>query len=223
MKSIHFYAATVLLLAVLLFSAPLCKSQPATLKGQATHYADNSQPLDALLWPGNNFDKDAARALLREPSGESSIWAPIPEWEAGDWESKQAVNTRAVKYIGGQAMDIQPLGVHKSEGRFTKGLLRDRKGDIWHWFQSDYWTETDLGDLKVASYIRYSSPGGGEYPDFYAESVDFKILKASNQIATVRRSKTWTRYQDLGSGTLKEESVRTNYDERGTATATSFN
>lgn len=197
-------------------------AQGPVLQGSAK-YSDNTGPLDPLLWPGNNLDKDAARALLRDPSQESAIWAPIPEWESGEWAGNQAVNTRAIRYVNGQAMDVKPLGVHTSIGKFNKGYLRDAKGGVWHLFNSDYWTETQLDDCTLMSYVVFCSPGGGEYPDFYAESVDFKVIKPSNQIVTVRKAKTWTRYTNLSPGTIKEDSVRTNFDQAGHATATSFN
>jgi hypothetical protein len=193
------------------------------LQGGVTQYAAESKPLDPLLWPGNNFDKDVARSLLRDPDQESSIWQRIPDWEAGNWEGKQATNVRALKYINGTPVDYPPIGVHKAEGKFTKGLLRDKVGDIWHWFQSDYWSETDHGDQKVISYIIYSAPGSGQFPDFYAESVDFNVDKASNQIVTLRRAKCWTKYTNLGPGLIKEESLRTNFDTQGHPTATTFN
>lgn len=201
-----------------------CQQQTPLLQGSAVEYAENVQPIDPLLWPGNQFDKNAARALLHPKKDRSEIWGQIPEWQAGEWESRQAVNTRAIKYENGVAVEVTPIGVHTSIGKFNKGMLRDRKGNIWHLYQSDYWTETDLGQLKVLSYVRYSSPGSsGAYKDFYAESIDFKVAKNSNAISSVRKARTWTRYSDLGAGSLKEESVRTNYNERGQPTSTSYN
>ena len=215
----------VLLNVLFLLSTPtakLVRAQAPVLQGSAK-YSDNIGPLDPLLWPGNNLDKDAARSLLRDPSQESAIWAQIPSWEAGEWAGNQAVNTRAIRYINGAPIDVKPLGVHTSIGKFNKGYLRDAKGNVWHLFNSDYWTETQLEDCTLMSYVVFCSPGGGDYPDFYAESVDFKVIKPINQIQSVRKAKTWTRYTNLGSGTLKEDSVRTNFDQQGHATATSFN
>lgn len=214
--------AIVLLFFTIATSTALSQDAPL-LRGSATEFVRPSPALDPLLWPGNNFDKDAARSLLRDQTKDSSIWQQIPEWQAGNWEGKQAVNTRAIKFVNGTPMEYPPLGVHQAEGQFTKGLLKDKNGGIWHWLQSDYWTETDQGENKACSYVVFCSPGGGEYPDFYAESVDFKVNKASNQIVTVRRAKTWTRYLNLGPGTLKEESVRSNFDQNGNPTAITYN
>lgn len=217
-------ALSLLLSMTLVLAGSVVQAQQATpLQGGVSTYAAVAKPLDPLLWPGNNFDKDVARSLLHDPVQESSIWHRIPDWESGNWEGKQATNVRAIKYINGAPVECQPIGVHTAEGKFTKGLLRDKKGDIWHWYQSDYWTETDQGEQKVVSYILYSSPGQGEYPDFYAESVDFSVDKASNQIASLRRAKCWTRYINLGAGMFKEESLRTNYDINGNPTSTTIN
>lgn len=202
---------------------PQAMAQQGVLQGSA-QYSANSGAIDPLLGPGNILDKDAARALLRDPSQESAIWAPIPPWEAGDWSSNQAVNTRAIKYTNGMAVDVQPLGVHTSIGKFNKGYLRDAKGTIWHLFNSDYWTETVLDDCTLVSYIVFCSPNGSpDYPDFYAESVDFKVAKPSNQILSVRKAKTWTKYTNLSDGTIKEDSLRTNFDQSGSPTVTSLN
>lgn len=223
-KRSSFAKAAVLFIFISFAQALPVRSQEQVpmLRGQATQYAEAIKPLDPLLWPGNNFDKQAAESLLKDPSQNSALWAEIPEWQSGEWESKQAVNTRAIKYINGTPVDVQPIGVHTSEGRFTKGILKDKKGLIWHLFQSNYWTDTDLGDFKIQSYVMYSAPGSGDH-DFYAESVDFKVSKANNQIGSVRRAKSWTRYTNLSPGTIKEETIRTNYDEQGRPTATSFN
>jgi hypothetical protein len=200
------------------------QQQPSTfLKGSADEYSVISKPLDPLLWPGNNFDKDAARSLLYDQSKESSIWKRIPEWQAGNWEINQAVNTKAVKYVNGVPVEVTPLGVHKAAAIFTKGMERDRKGDIWHWFQSDYWTETDQGSDKAVSYILFSSPGQASDCDFYAEAVEFKVNKATNIIGSVRRSRQWTRYINLGKDSMKEESIRSNFDQQGSPTATTWN
>lgn len=210
-------------LAALPALAPAFAQSPPMLRGSATQYSEAIPPLDPLLWPGNKLDKDAAQALLRDPSQATAVWAQIPEWQAGEWQCNQAVNTRAIRYMNGMAVECQPIGVHTSQGEFTKGILKDKLGNIWHLFQSGYWTDTMLDDFKIVSYVIYSSPGGGEYPDLYAESVDFKVIKTTEQIATVRRAKSWTRYINLSPGTIKEETVRTNYDEQGHPTATSFN
>ena len=219
----HIRCLTRLASAILICVTLPAYAQQGMLKGSA-QYSANSGAIDPLLWPGNTLDKDAARAMLRDPSQESAIWAPIPTWEAGDWTSNQAVNTRAIKYVNGMAMDIQPLGVHTSMGKFNKGYLKDARGTVWHLFNSDYWTETVLDDCTLVSYIVFCSPNGSpDYPDFYAESVDFKVAKPSNQILSVRKAKSWTKYTNLADGTIKEDSLRTNFDQSGQATVTSIN
>ncbi len=217
------WAAVAGLCLVCLFQLESRSQSPTPLLQGSAKYSENSRALDPLLWPGNMLDKDAARALLRDSTLERAIWAPIPDWEAGDWASNQAVNTKAIKYMNGQPYEVKPLGPHTSIGKFNKGYLKDARGTIWHLFNSDYWTETQLGNSTLVSYVVFCSPGGGEFPDFYAESVDFEVVKPAYQILRVRRAKSWTRYTDLGNGMLKEETVRTNFDENGHAAATSFN
>jgi hypothetical protein len=193
------------------------------LQGSVQQFAEPAKALDPLLWPGNNFDRNAARSLLRDPDQAPSKWQKIPDWQAGNWACEQAVNTRAIKYRGGAPVEIQPLGVHKSVGSFTKGLMKDKNGGIWDWFQSDYWTGTDHGQQIQQSYIIYTSPGGGEYPDFYSESIDFNVDKSTNQILASRRAKVWTRYTKMAPGMLKEETLRTGFDFEGHPTVTAFN
>jgi len=207
-----------------LLSAPLISAQEkAPLQGSVQQFAEPAKALDPLLWPGNNFDRAAARSLRRDPNQEPSKWQKIPDWQAGNWACEQAVNTRAIKYLNGAAVETQPLGVHKSMGSFTKGLLKDKNGGVWNWLQSDYWIATDHGQQIQQSYVIYTSAGGGDYPDFYAESLDFNVDKNANQILTSRRAKVWTRYTKLAPGMLKEETLRTNYDFQGHPTVTAFN
>lgn len=227
MPSLSLFLLVLILPAVCLLiraQSARAQEQSTMLKGSAVEYAENVQPIDPLLWPGNSFDKNAARSMLKHQDKSGQIWGQVPEWRAGEWHSLQAVNTRAIKYTNGIAHEVTPIGVHTSAGSFNYGLLRDKEGNIWHLYQSDYWTETDLGDMRIVSYVRYSSPGStGAYKDFYAESIDFKVSKGTNQIGSVRKARTWTRYSPLGPGKLKEESVRTNYNEKGQPTATSYN
>lgn len=206
-----------------LFASNCPAQQQAPLQGFVEQYAQESKPLDPLLWPGNKFDREVARSLLRDREQESGVWSRIPEWQSGKWQGNQAVNTRAIKYMNGLPVDCQPIGVHDAADMFIKGIVRDKKGDIWHWFKSDYWSETDHGDELTESYVLYSSPGGGDYRDFFAESVDFNVDKMSNRILALRRAKAWTRYINLSPGMMKEETVRSNFDLQGHPTATTFN
>jgi hypothetical protein len=223
--ALRFVAPVFLFWLVFCLSAalPVLAQGTTPLQGFIQTYAPESKPLDPLLWPGNKFDKQVARSLLHDPNGEASMWRRIPEWQAGRWEGTQAVNTRAFKYVNGVPVDCQPIGVHEAFDRFIKGVLKDSEGQIWHWYKSDYWSETDHGDELTESYVLYSSMGGGEYPDFYAESVDFNIVKATSEIISLRRAKAWTRYIKLGPGLIKEETLRTNFDLQGHPDSTTFN
>jgi hypothetical protein len=193
------------------------------LQGIVQQYASETKPLHPSLWPGRNFDKEAARKILHNPEQETGIWHRIPDWQSGNWEASEAENIRAIKYIDGVPSERQPIGKHKASGQFKKGLLADKKKEIWHMYPSDYWTETDHGDQIVESYVLYSSPGAAEFPDLYAESVDFNIDKTSKRILSVRHAKVWTRYVNAGPGVMREETLRTNFDEQGHPTATSLN
>src|SRR6185369_12586108 len=85
--------------STIFITSGLAQEQPFFLKGSVEQYSAASKPLDPSLWPGNDFNKQAAHSLLRNPEQEASIWHRIPEWEAGKWEGNQAVNVRAIKYI----------------------------------------------------------------------------------------------------------------------------
>jgi hypothetical protein len=201
---------------------PVPAEEKTPLQGFVEQYAVDSKPLDPLLWPGNKFDKEVARSLLRDPLQSQNIWRRIPDWQAGSWEGSQAVNTRAIKYVNGVPVDCTPIGVHDAADRFIKGLLRDKSGEIWHCYTSDYWSQTDHGFETTESYVLYSSPGGGDYPDFYSESVDFIVDKVSRKILWLRRAKAWTKYTQLSPGMIKEETLRTNFDLQGKPDATTF-
>jgi hypothetical protein len=193
------------------------------LRGQL-QYSAKVAPLDPVLWPGNNFDKDVAQALLKDKTGSSVAFHKIPKWLAGEWQSKQSTCTRAARYVDGQPVDTQPLGVHDAAGRFTQGTLRDKNGDIWGEYSSNYWTQTNHGRGGMAySFHVLSDRGNDEYPDLYTESVDFVVDPYTRKIASVQRRRAWDRYVNVAPGIIKDEQLHTVLNERGEAFFTAWN
>ncbi len=181
------------------------------------------KPLDPVLWPGNYFDKEVATALLKDNTVPSSTWKKIPPWQAGRWESKQATNTRGIKYVHGQPVALNTLGVYTCKMAETSGWQRDKTGGIWDRFESNYWTETDYDDLKALVYVKFRVPGTDEYPDSYHESISFDIDKKTNKITDVQQRKTWTKVSFVAPGIIKQDSVHTIYNESGEPEKSAWN
>ena len=204
----------------------LCIVSPATTQAQgarmlhagiSANLYEKENSLDPILCPGNEFNKDVATALLKVPAGRFHIWRRIPDWQVGRWEYSQSTTTRVVKYEGGRPAyeEKEHLGNYRSKSTYTIGLEKDRYGGIWDPYSSGYWTTTEYDRTIGYSYIKYSEPGSGEYPEFYAEMVSFSVDKQTNKINRVDQTRTWTRYAFIGPGLLKQENIHTFYNAQG--------
>jgi hypothetical protein len=167
------------------------------------------------LWPGNFFDKEVATALLKDNSAALSIWKEIPVWRAGRWRTEQSTRTRTIKYIQGEPVEVQPLGVYTSKNVSTSGWQRDRNGDIWELYASNFWTLTESDTFNCFSFIKHTSPGRNDYPDGYSASVDFYVDKNTGKITTVVQTVSWSRSSYIAPGVIKEETYATAYGKTG--------
>jgi hypothetical protein len=191
-------------------------------------FSEKMPPLDPVLWTGNYFDKEAATALLKQRSSTTKagchIWRKIPKWMAGTWESTQSTETRSVHYKDGQpASEENPMGVYTAKAAETIGWQKDRNGDIWEEYDSDYWTEVDYGDYIGYQFITVSSPGVADYPDIYTESVNFAVDKATNKILHAAPYRAWGKHTFVAPEIMKEQEVHTTYDEHGLPESTAWN
>jgi len=197
---------------------------PASAPLQAgVEFSEKIQSLDPVLWPGNVFDKEVAKALLKSEASTKSIWSKIPTWQAGEWESEQATTTQAVKYQNGQPVTDNSLGVYTAKNKVYLGHEIDKNSNIWQLYDSGYWTNTDHGDSVGYAYVKSHMPGDSDYPDEYGESVVFEVDKLTNKIIDVQQRKTWGKYVPIEDGLMKEEDVHTVYDEHGEPIETAWN
>jgi hypothetical protein len=199
-------------------------SNTNALRGSLTLDIKNqTAPLDPVLWPGNYFDKEVATALLKDETHISNIWKKIPTWQAGEWKTTQATNTKSLIYKSGFPYGTVIGGVYTSKGEETEGKQKDKNGEIWEQYGSNYWTETDHGDTKAMSYVTLDLPGAYDYPDSYTESVVFTLDKASNKITAVCQKRCWSKLINVAPGIMKEEEVHTAFDESGKPTVSAWN
>ncbi len=176
------------------------------------------------MWPGNSFDEKIATKLLKDESVNSNVWKKIPAWQAGEWAMTQATNTRSVHYINGQPIERGNKGVYTAKAEENDiGFERDKNNDIWHQYQSGYWTETEYDNEIAHSFIRYSAPGSAEYPDLYTDSICFTINKQKGNIIKVQQIRSWQRLICLTNGAMKTEKVHTVYDADGMPISSAWN
>ena len=218
------FTKKIFLLFILVYFSNCIAVSAQTLQGTISlEVGKKTKPLDPLLWAGNYFDEKVATALLKDESVNTSIWKKIPAWQAGEWESTQATCTKAVKYINGQQHAVAAVGCYTCKGRESSVLQKDRNGDVWSWYSSGYWTRTEYKDDIGHSFKKFTAPGPAEYPDLYAESIDFHVDKSTNKITYVYQSKSWTRYVYLSPGLCKKDEVRTTFDEKGEPSVSAWN
>lgn len=195
------------------------------LKLSATLTVDaNAAAIDPVLLPGNEFDKNVAQALLRNKDKSTDNWRKIPMWLQGEWETKQTKVTKAVQYINGKSVPLENAPREfTSKRKYGLGKIRDKNGDVWDQYSSDYWTTSDKGDdTKTYTYFVLTSEGEGSYPDGYAENVAFRVDSTSNKILSVLRGRAWARYSNIEPGIVKEYQVATELDDKGHPRVTSW-
>lgn len=217
---------TTLLVPVFLFLAAPMSAQtqvkPALEARVSIDYSAKIQPLDPVLWPGNEFDKEAATALLKTADTGFHVWKKLPKWQVGAWTTNQATSVRFVKYVDGQPIDAEPQGVYTKKCTCYCGDQKDKYGDVWHEFKSGYWTYAQFDRYTGYSFIRYSAPGSGEYPDQYSESIRFAVDDQTHKIIESSHRRSWVRYVFVAPGLMKEDSVCTVYDETGLPRSTAW-
>ena len=195
---------------------------PVTLSA-GLKFDRKAEPLDPLLLPGNLFDKEVAAALLRKAEKPTEQWHKVPLWQAGEWGTEQATNTRAVSYKNGLVEDSEPVGVYKMGTNYSVGMLKDKNGDIWDQYSTGEWTETKYDAYVSYSYIYFQSAGKGDYPDLYTKMASFSVDPKTRKIDSVSRSKNWQRRINLAPGIMKEETVKTVLAESGSPELTAWN
>lgn len=200
------------------------QDSPSLLLKGNVNFAKPIKPVDPLLWPGNEFNEDAATSLLKGDSEIPDIWRKIPSWEAGAWESTQAVNFRVVRYQNGQTLAGKPTGVYKYKTDIMLGWQKDINREIWDWCQTNRWTITDHDKTTSHSYIiKANLPEASEDFDQHYETIEFVVDKATGKITDTHRRHSWVKYIYIAPGLMKEETVHTAYELDGTPDSSSWN
>ncbi len=200
------------------------EEKPATQRLKAgVQFDAKARPIDPSLLPGNIFDKKLATSLLRSPGKPIQQWYKVPEWQAGSWRAEETTNIRLVLYENGKPAIEKPIGSYKTLGEVDVGLLRDKNGEVWGRYNTGYWAETEIENGMIYSYIVFQSAGEGDYPDSFSEMVNFGVSSETNKVYFVSRSKSWTRNINKAPGILREDSLRTVFDDSGAPTSTSWN
>jgi len=206
---------------------PIVKPRTVTAIGAITAARPTSltiKRLDPKLWPGNNFDKKLATALLNDRTKGHHIWENIPDWRSGGWQCSQETNTRWQKFVDGKTpLEQKPLGVHPAAGAESIGLQKDKYGNIWDEFGGGYWQEMDYATDKGHTYVKFRVPGDATNTDYYAESVEFDVDKRTNKIKSVQQRRTQSRSAYVAPDILKEEEMHTAYNEKGQPIESAWN